>query len=113
MMVNKHGLSGEWVWQLFPGAPIEHATIDLLVDAAPLLEEEGYLGIDALVTDTAHPIRFDRTCSGAGFSPDDCPVDAGAMLVREKRYYLYTGIAMVPFKVIARGGLPWHSSYLR
>ena len=76
MVVNDDSLSRERMRQLVPGLSVEDATVYLLVNAAPLLEEEGNTGIDALITDTAHPIRFDRPRSGAGFSPGDGPVDA-------------------------------------
>ena len=78
-MVNNNGLSGERTWQFVPGPSVKDATIHLLVDTAPLLEEEENTGIDALITDAAYPIRFDRSRSGAGFSPGDSPVDAPEM----------------------------------
>lgn len=76
MMVNDDSLSGERTRQLVPSASVEDAAIHLLVDSTPLLKEEGNTGIGALITNTAHPIRVERPCSGARFSPGNCPVDA-------------------------------------
>ena len=55
-MVNDDGLTSERTRQLVPSALVEEATIDLFVDATPLLEEERYTAINALVADTGRPI---------------------------------------------------------
>ena len=54
-MVNDDGLRGKRMWQIIPDVPIEEQIIDLLVDPAPV-SEKGNTGVDALITDTAHPI---------------------------------------------------------
>ena len=56
MVVNDNGLICKGSRQLVPGASVEKATIHFLVDATPLLEEEGDTGIGTLVTDTPYPL---------------------------------------------------------
>ena len=58
-MVSDDGLSGERTRQRVPDATIEYTAVGLLMHTTPLLEEEGHLGINTLVTDTAYPIRID------------------------------------------------------
>lgn len=113
MMVNNNGLSGERMRQLVPGLSVEDATVYLLVNAAPLLEEEGTLPSMHWSRILGTQSRSTGRSLGLGYPPAIVQSMRRAILVREKRYYLYTGIAIALFKVGARGGLSWHSSYLR
>lgn len=65
MMVNDDDLNGERTWQLVPGVSVEDATMHLLVDATPLLEEERYTAINALVTQSSSTGRS----LGLGYPP--------------------------------------------
>lgn len=63
-------------WPLAPLALAKLATTRLWPQPTPLLEEEGHVRCDALISDRARPFGLDRAGAGAAFAADDDPVDA-------------------------------------
>src|SRR5580658_7589996 len=45
------------------------------MNAAPLFEEEGYSGLDALISNVNDPGMINRPRARTGFPANDCPVD--------------------------------------
>lgn len=58
------------------GLAVEFASGGVFADAAPLFEEEGDVGVFALLLDAADPVGVHGAGFGAGFSADDYPVDS-------------------------------------
>lgn len=48
--------------KFIPISSIKLATCGLLVCSAPLLEEEGYTILDALIADILYPVTSDKLC---------------------------------------------------
>ena len=66
---------------LVPGSAFEGAPGSFLLDAAPLLEKERDSRPQALIADSGHPGRLERTRARAGFAADDDPIDAAQVQV--------------------------------
>src|SRR5262249_3852401 len=61
--------------KLVPRSSLELASGTVLLDATPLLEEEGDRLRDALVTQTADPRLLHRSCAWSTLSTNDHPID--------------------------------------
>lgn len=61
---------------LVPGFAVERTAVLFLVDAAPLLEEEGHTGGQAGVADVRGPFGLHGSRAGARFTSNYDPVDA-------------------------------------
>lgn len=81
------GRNGHFV----PGAAFELAAGFLFVHASPLLEEEGCLGLAALLLNINHPTFLHRAGAGAGFSADDGPIDVLQVQFRKRPEQRFEG----------------------
>ena len=59
-----------------PFTSVQSSTAGLRPISAPLFEEKGDTGIEAPISNIAHPIGIDRPRARAAFAADDDPVDA-------------------------------------
>jgi hypothetical protein len=66
-----------------PHAALEETASGLLIEAAPLLEEERDAGPTTLVTNLEHPTLFHRSCPGTGFTSNDDPIDPLQIQIRQ------------------------------
>lgn len=96
---------------LVPGASIERTACLLLIDAAPLLEEEPDPGSEALITDGTNPLRVHWPCARTGFAANNHPIDAAKVELakraeeRFERQKLHVSVSLAQV-VDAKGIVP-------
>src|SRR3990167_7823988 len=76
---NGFSVSNVAVGHFVVGSPAEIPASPVLLDAAPLFEEERDTRLAALVEDRCRPLGLHRTRFRAGFSADDHPMDAAQL----------------------------------
>ena len=69
------GRGGASNGDFIPFAAFQRPAASFRRAASPLLEEEGYLRLNALIADADDPVRVHRPCARTAFTTNDDPVD--------------------------------------